>query len=255
MQRRAFQAGLSFIMSAVVVVGGAPSLAAADPGARTMAAAAAGYSGDPVWAPPANAASSNVPQSNAPTSPLQVRNARTLNAGTSKQSGPSAAVTSTQRAPSGTVVGAPGLGALPSLGARYYDPTIGRFSQYDPTGQEGSPYAYAQGNPIALVDPDGTAAFLAPLALLAVRAIAGAVTKQLGKSAGQAAARGAVRTVGSFGGRGRINRSLGQNSAATVRGMNTGPIRLGSSTRVGTQDRENAFRVGGWHYFLTGPKY
>ncbi len=42
------------------------------------------------------------------------------------------------------------------FGARYYDPSIGRFTQYDPTGQEPNPYAYAAGNPVNYVDPSGT---------------------------------------------------------------------------------------------------
>lgn len=41
------------------------------------------------------------------------------------------------------------------LGARYYDPTIGRFTQYDPSGQEANPYAYAQCNPINAKDSTG----------------------------------------------------------------------------------------------------
>ena len=42
------------------------------------------------------------------------------------------------------------------LGARYYDPTIARFTQYDPTGQEPNPYSYATCNPINASDPTGT---------------------------------------------------------------------------------------------------
>lgn len=41
------------------------------------------------------------------------------------------------------------------LGARYYDSTIGRFSQQDPSGQESNPFAYASSNPINLADPTG----------------------------------------------------------------------------------------------------
>ncbi|WP_309134950.1 RHS repeat-associated core domain-containing protein [Cellulomonas sp.] len=44
------------------------------------------------------------------------------------------------------------------LGARYYDPSLGRFTQYDPTGQEPNPYSYAAGNPANFVDPTGTKA-------------------------------------------------------------------------------------------------
>ncbi|WP_222928331.1 RHS repeat-associated core domain-containing protein [Cellulomonas telluris] len=42
------------------------------------------------------------------------------------------------------------------LWARYYDPSLGRFTQYDPTGQEPNPYSYAAGNPANFVDPTGT---------------------------------------------------------------------------------------------------
>lgn len=42
------------------------------------------------------------------------------------------------------------------FGARYYDPSIGRFTQHDPTGQEANPYAYASCNPVNAKDPTGT---------------------------------------------------------------------------------------------------
>ncbi|NEB75837.1 RHS repeat-associated core domain-containing protein [Streptomyces sp. SID14478] len=40
--------------------------------------------------------------------------------------------------------------------ARYYDPNIGRFTQPDPSGQEQNPYLYAAGDPVNLIDPEGT---------------------------------------------------------------------------------------------------
>lgn len=43
------------------------------------------------------------------------------------------------------------------FGARYYDPTIGRFTQFDPSGQESNPYAYAGCNPVNSRDPSGLA--------------------------------------------------------------------------------------------------
>ncbi len=41
------------------------------------------------------------------------------------------------------------------FGARYYDPSIGRFTQMDPSGQEANPYAYATCDPINAKDPSG----------------------------------------------------------------------------------------------------
>ncbi|MER6130716.1 RHS repeat-associated core domain-containing protein [Streptomyces sp. NPDC001815] len=41
------------------------------------------------------------------------------------------------------------------LGARYYDPNIGRFTQHDPSGQEKNPYLYAEGDPVNRIDPSG----------------------------------------------------------------------------------------------------
>ncbi|MFE2267219.1 RHS repeat-associated core domain-containing protein [Streptomyces griseosporeus] len=45
---------------------------------------------------------------------------------------------------------------LYKMGARYYDPTLGRFTQPDPSGQESNPYLYAAGDPINRTDPSGT---------------------------------------------------------------------------------------------------
>jgi len=41
------------------------------------------------------------------------------------------------------------------LGARYYNPTTGRFNQPDPSGQEANNYDYAAGDPINNTDPTG----------------------------------------------------------------------------------------------------
>lgn len=45
---------------------------------------------------------------------------------------------------------------LYKMGARYYDPTLGRFSQPDPSGQETNRYLYAAGDPVNNSDPAGT---------------------------------------------------------------------------------------------------
>ncbi|MFF7542234.1 RHS repeat-associated core domain-containing protein [Streptomyces canus] len=44
---------------------------------------------------------------------------------------------------------------LYKMGARYYDPQLGRFTQPDPSGKESNPYAYAAGDPINRTDPSG----------------------------------------------------------------------------------------------------
>ncbi len=41
------------------------------------------------------------------------------------------------------------------LGARYYDPALGRFTQADPSGQEASAYGYASCNPVNKSDSTG----------------------------------------------------------------------------------------------------
>ena len=44
---------------------------------------------------------------------------------------------------------------LYKLGARFYDPSLGRFTQIDPSGQEANPYNYGKCNPINASDPSG----------------------------------------------------------------------------------------------------
>ncbi|MGQ0680029.1 MAG: RHS repeat-associated core domain-containing protein [Actinomycetota bacterium] len=43
------------------------------------------------------------------------------------------------------------------FGTRYYDPTLGRWTQMDPSGQDANSYAYAGSNPVNFVDPTGEA--------------------------------------------------------------------------------------------------
>ncbi len=45
------------------------------------------------------------------------------------------------------------------MGARYYQPELGRWTQPDPSGQEANAYLYVGGNPVNRVDPNGTNPF------------------------------------------------------------------------------------------------
>ncbi len=67
---------------------------------------------------------------------------------------------------------------LVHFGARDYDPAIGRWTTKDPSGFAGGDtnlYAYASGDPVNRVDPNGEIAFLAPLVFAAFKgALAGA---------------------------------------------------------------------------------
>ncbi len=44
---------------------------------------------------------------------------------------------------------------LYKMGARYYQPELGRWTQPDPSGQEANAYLYVAGNPVNFVDPSG----------------------------------------------------------------------------------------------------
>ncbi len=48
---------------------------------------------------------------------------------------------------------------LYKMGARYYQPELGRWTQPDPSGQEANAYLYAGGNPANFIDPSGLSFF------------------------------------------------------------------------------------------------
>lgn len=118
---------------------------------------------------------------------------------------------------------------LYKMGARYYDPQIGRFTQPDPSGQETNPYLYAAGDPVNQTDPTGLDSLLGAVAGAAVGAVAstlldgvlgpvvggaaggcagGAVTALIdGSSVGKACAVGAL-TGAVSGGAGAVTKSL-----------------------------------------------
>ncbi len=64
---------------------------------------------------------------------------------------------------------------LYKLGARHYEPSLGRCTQYDPSGQEPGPYAYADGNPVNASDTTGLATAQSISQGIAIGAVTGMV--------------------------------------------------------------------------------
>ena len=62
---------------------------------------------------------------------------------------------------------------LIKYGARYYNPTLGRFTQPDPSGQEANRYAYAGNQPITNTDPSGLMNWAEGIAVGIVGAVVG----------------------------------------------------------------------------------
>ncbi|MBV1942170.1 RHS repeat-associated core domain-containing protein [Streptomyces sp. BV286] len=81
------------------------------------------------------------------------------------------------------------------LGARYYDPNIGRFTQPDPSGQEKNPYLYAEGDPVNRIDPNGLFSFADTVGIVAGAAAVGVVGLACAGTAVVAAILGAVATA------------------------------------------------------------
>ncbi|MGW1958555.1 RHS repeat-associated core domain-containing protein [Streptomyces sp. NPDC001920] len=85
------------------------------------------------------------------------------------------------------------------MGHRYYDPTLGRFTQPDPSGQETNPCLYAGGDLINNSDPTGL--FSLSDALDAGESIFSTATGCLA-GIGAAAETGIIATAGIMAGRG-----------------------------------------------------
>ena len=94
------------------------------------------------------------------------------------------------------------------MGARYYDPEIGRFLSMDPASfdpgnvQSFNRYAYANNNPYRYVDPDGELPFLVPLLIFVGKEAAGYVFEEITglpaptmKNLGKAAVRQAAKRM------------------------------------------------------------
>ncbi|MFC8870227.1 RHS repeat-associated core domain-containing protein [Streptomyces sp. NPDC057148] len=87
---------------------------------------------------------------------------------------------------------------LYKMGHRYYDPTLGRFTQPDPSGQETNPYLYAAGDPINNSDPSGLISLGGIFDAAGWAAMfGGALTGDTGEVRAQAA--GLITSAGIFG--------------------------------------------------------
>ena len=71
---------------------------------------------------------------------------------------------------------------LTKFGARYYDPSLGRFTQRDPSGQD-LPYAYASCDPVNRIDPTGFCSVWTYVGAAAAGAVVGAAWAAAGAEA------------------------------------------------------------------------
>jgi RHS repeat-associated protein len=137
---------------------------------------------------------------------------------------------------------------LIKLGARYYDPTHGRFTQEDPSGQEANGYLYAAGSPCTLADPTGlincnAAAVVGGAAGALFGAAAGALAgpggAALGASLGGGAGAGFVRNACASGNRspagragsGLVGAAVGAAASGTYRAIGQGFKRLAETAQ------------------------
>ncbi len=84
---------------------------------------------------------------------------------------------------------------MTKLGIRYYDPTLGRFTQPDPTGQDPH-YTYARNNPILYIDPSGALSLGDVGAFVAGQFVGGTVAATC--AAGVIGFTGGVGTAGAY---------------------------------------------------------
>jgi RHS repeat-associated protein len=89
---------------------------------------------------------------------------------------------------------------LYKVGARYYQPELGRWTQQDPSGQDANAYLYVAGNPINFVDPSGLSETCVGETIAG--AAAGAITGAVVGAAGGPAAPGGVIGLALLGGAG-----------------------------------------------------
>ncbi|WP_111556505.1 RHS repeat-associated core domain-containing protein [Kitasatospora sp. SolWspMP-SS2h] len=90
------------------------------------------------------------------------------------------------------------------LGARSYDPALGRFTQPDPSGRETNTYAYTAGDPVNHTDPNGLFAWkdvvVGVAGVLAVAGAAAIIAPACAGTAGIGCALAGSVTAGLWGG-------------------------------------------------------
>ncbi|MFD7924274.1 RHS repeat-associated core domain-containing protein [Streptomyces sp. NPDC059740] len=123
------------------------------------------------------------------------------------------------------------------LGARYYDPNIGRFTQPDPSGQEKNPYLYAAGDLVNRIDASGTS-WKATVEGCYVACVSGGLTRNsdgslhasLGTGVGSPSVNGGLETSSADAGSGfSVNGECGAGSG-TVSLSNSGDVSVGAGT-------------------------
>jgi RHS repeat-associated protein len=126
--------------------------------------------------------------------------------------------------------------SLSYMGARYYHPTLGRFTGIEPVGfnpdnlHSHNRYAYANNNPYKFVDPDGRIAFLAaiPPALTYLTPIAAGISARIAMSS--AYRFGISMAIGETGFVAPASLALGAGKVASVVAKEAGVIKSAGST-------------------------
>jgi RHS repeat-associated protein len=125
---------------------------------------------------------------------------------------------------------------LSYMGARYYNPVLGRFTGIDPVGfnpdnlHSHNRYAYANNNPYKYVDPDGRVAFLAaiPPALAYLTPIAAGISARIAMSSVYRF--GMSMAIGETGFVAPASLALGAGKVASVVAKEAGVIKSVGST-------------------------
>ena len=124
---------------------------------------------------------------------------------------------------------------------RYYDPTTGRFTQPDPSGQEANRFAYAAGNPVNGSDPSGLASASVEGSICYVLCLKGSIGLD---DDGDVSVSGGIGVGGGGGVSGSYDPDgdyeSGSSEITESVGCNVGPLNLEASTSDGETTDYNA---------------